>query len=60
MEQKKIKVNAMKKNEDKGEKESTHEKVSLKQVKGSKETLDSVLSPEQKINYMLQKELIDQ
>ena len=58
--QKKNKVNAMKKNEDKGEKESTHEKASLKQVKGSKETLDSVLSPEQKINYMLQKELIDQ
>ena len=62
LEQKKIKVNAIKKNDDKEkqEKESTGDKISIKSGKHAKETLNTILTPEQKVNYLLSKDLIEQ
>ena len=65
LEQKKIKVNAMKKEEkekdkDKNDKDSTYDKMSAKTIKNSKATINTVLTPEQKISYDYQKELISQ
>ena len=62
LEQKKIRVNAIKKLEDKekSEKESTVDKNNTKGGKNATDTLNSVLTPQQKVNYLLSKDLIEQ
>ena len=59
LEQKKIKVNAIKKLEDKekNEKESTIDKNA---AKNSEETMKTLLSSQEKINYLREKDLIEQ
>ena len=62
LEQNKIRVNAIKKVEDK-EKEITNDKNSVKSNRNDKyenETFDTVLSPQQKKNYLQSKDYIEQ
>ena len=58
LEQNKIRVNAMKKGDDKENSNEISVK-SFKNDKNEKETLDTVLSPQQKKNYFQSKDLIE-
>ena len=58
IEQNKIRVNAIKKVEDK-DKDIQDDKNSVKSNKNSKETFDTILSPQQKKNYLQSKDLIE-
>jgi hypothetical protein len=68
LEQKKIRVNAIKKLEDKdkdkdkekSEKESTLDKKNSKTIKDNEETINTLLSAQEKINYLKEKDLIEQ
>ena len=64
LEQKKIRVNAIKKLEDKdkekSEKESTIDKKNSKTIKDNEETINTLLSAQEKINYLKEKDLIEQ
>ena len=60
MEQKKIKVNAIKKLEEKNEKDSTLDKKDSKTIKDNGETMNTLLSQQQKIYYLREKDLIEQ
>ena len=62
LEEKKIRVNAIKKFEDKekNEKEATIDKNSAKTLKGKPETMDTLLSIKEKNNYKNEKNLIEQ
>ena len=64
LEQKKIRVNAIKKLEDKdkekSEKESTLDKKNSKTIKDNEETINTLLSTQEKINYLKEKDLIEQ
>ena len=60
LEQKRIKVNAIKKIEDKEKIDKESEKNSSKTKKSSEETLKTLLSSQEKINYLREKDLIEQ
>ena len=60
LEQKRIKVNAIKKIEDKEKTDKESEKNSSKTKKSSEETLKTLLSSQEKINYLREKDLIEQ
>ena len=62
LEQNKIRVNQMKKDDDKEKDNQNNEKGSIKSKKdekNEKETFDTVLSPQQKKNYLQSKDLIE-
>ena len=58
--QKRVKVIRKLEEKEKSEKESVTDKNNIKGGKKANETLNSVLTPQQKVNYLLSKDLIEQ